>query len=1182
MEILYFQQASKAFEAKEYRKCLAFLFNLKVWRKDAVNLLVVSSYNHWKSCKDDKSTVNYEDAIAFAHASFTRLLDGNIPFHLISPKDYLLLTHIYLSEGNLHDALMIMNLASARGYLEDIFIVAQTFLILKRIGKSSDIQRYHQFMVSELLIIASTLKPQQQYPDRLDRIAMSGVFLFCANQLRIQIGADLSSTSDKVLLLRTFCSAAYLLTQGDRIDDWDILLKWFKDTSTWASIGCALKDGPFILLAEECFWIGFCKIPLDETFIAMVYDCMVETKRNDKIYSLLSVAYSISPWNIFVRQKLYEISSHESVVNGNEWIVLMNAQMVHIITIQRLFRGYSLRRKWFKVSKYLRELRDDFFAKIEISETMFKQYFVRLKRNIFYLWKVNARRRRVLTLFAVIKMQSFFRAYRARFTYVKKRRMVARANGQFLTALFMRESRVRLKYFRKWFDVYFQIRKKNAAFLIADVLLANGYNQLLVQGMGIILALLRIHKAHELKRRFKLWILRYNAAVRRHAIATIRFFVRNKLLSAAEKALEEQLSILEADISIRRTTDEYRSNFLPLLREMWKRWDFLYKQLVNLRKRHRMVQCLQSRFRCRRSKLLLKAAITRKECQSSYLFFHRRKKLSFTFLVWRTLRSSLVIQRSYRCYVSRKIFNIRYIRSQRVEYHLAKRRAEIKLDTFKRWIVYLYICRKDLSLYRKLLKNSFNRWDHLRNLGIIHKRKRYAVKLIISVHMAFLRFAFRLFASACRSERQFISVTKISLVLTRFKTKSAFQLLRKHCAAQTLLRKRMVRIFGGEYPLKFLTCSMVCKADVFKLWHRLQLNLIDVRVRAAMILSRTLLEQIGRILSFRRLCIVKIQAAFRGGRGRNVAAVWRNRVRHFEEIMLLIQRKQAYALWFKLKATIANRIKAKLLINHFLWNVMYRLRTSKLVDVENKMLVNYAKVAISLVFHRSTVMKAFRAFQLALLLKPFRNEVQQPFKELANVRRIEPTSEKKYSRTKLTRSDISISNHEFHNELFHATLTSTLRTSCLLYDGTLKISHNELSYCVWNAQSLFISCLDIPIVAAASRHFRGAKIVFHDCPMGKLLISFVASLLEDGPADCRLLEGTSVCSRVEGSPKRGLSLHFVNTNPHPIIFFGLGSQLGHMCNNLSLFRFIEEIEFTTSSTGYFGTMRLLFSMQVGL
>lgn len=86
-------------------------------------------------------------------------------------------------------------------------------------------------------------------------------------------------------------------------------INWMKKPETWIEIGKYLEQTPYLLLAEESFWIAFlCNPRSDERAI----DCLrllVEHNRVSESYSLCEKMYAFNKWNMHCRKQLLEYDS---------------------------------------------------------------------------------------------------------------------------------------------------------------------------------------------------------------------------------------------------------------------------------------------------------------------------------------------------------------------------------------------------------------------------------------------------------------------------------------------------------------------------------------------------------------------------------------------------------------------------------------------------------------------------------------------------------------------------------------------------------------------------------------------------------------------------------------------------------------------------------------------------------
>lgn len=1181
MENLYVDQAQKAFNAKEYRKCLAFLGNIKIWNVQSVELLVQSSYIHWKTALENKSTGNYDSALALAHKAFTRLLDGGIPHELISAEDYIMLTHIYLCEGNLTSALMITNLASARGYLEDILIVTQSFLILKRLGKSSDVSRYYDFMVSKLLLISSTLHGNLHSKLGETNNVLCAIFLFCANQLRVNmnISRNQELPHEKILLFQTFCGSAFYLYSQKKSGDLGAILDWFKDHEIWMSLANQLKKGPFILLAEELYWVCFCRSTLEELYVSLVYGCMVETNRFESIPLFLGNVFSMAPWNLFVREKLLNWAITSSDNKGVQWSELLQMQNISIVKVQKFYRGYRLRKNWQIMVNNLRKIRDEFYRKILVSDQMFSNYQKTMVGMLFKSWKGNVKILKYAKVLSAVRVQAFYRASGARWNYAKRRKVIMEANSKFLVASLMQNARLRFRYFRKWFDNYFEIRKRHAAQTISDVLIANGYNQLLVKGMSVILALLRIHRVHEVQRRFKHWINRYQAARKRHAVATIRFFVRRSLLRAADKVVEEKLMKLEMDVSVRRTT-EFRSNYLPLLRQMWLHWYKLFNNAVNFRKRCRMVLCLQTRFRRSQAHKVLQSIFIRHECQTTFVRSNRIKRISLIFKFWRSLRSSRVLQRAFRCHHAFRRFAKLLSKKNRITAHHENCLYKWKKKIWHHWIRFVYIAKKDAKRQRLGLVDTWNRWKYVAQLAKAILRKDSLAKLCGTLHKVFMRCCFRRMVEHSKGALAQRRLKTAIVLLTRYNIRNTFHKLRTQCSLQAILKLQLRKLGIATKRNVLITLAYTRISYCFEVWKILHDSCYQHRVDVASNMAAIVWKQLIWSIDVRNRCVVKIQSAVRGYKCRLQAKIYIARLRIMDEVITTCAGKMVRVFWKKWYSICTARIKAKHVLNKFFSMITKRLQVDKYdkINQQNNQKIELIRTAAK--FKLSELKRSFQAFIIAFLFETS----TIPLDKLLNNIRHRGHSETVIKNFKHSRKDPLRGGYrlnkipssfcqkfEFQSELFHATMQSTLRTHCLIYDNSVDVTHDELLACIHHASSVFISKID-HVIIEGSKHFRGKKIVIHDCDASSLLVSLVGAIL---------FQSEQNTDHADNKTWSKIQLHFININARRNYFLQV---IALMCDSensrLYLRRDIEEIEFNTTSIGYLCCLKLMFMVKV--
>jgi hypothetical protein len=188
----YYKKALDSYKVKDYKVCLIFVNQIDVVNNiKYANLLLNCTYDYWKDSflhpkkkKRYQHLDNYEDALyindlnnchdnsvedeevedvtsiidqenntkllQLFQDNYTKVLtNNNLP---LLPYDYIRISYLYLSQGNLNGGLKILTLASVRGYLEEPLIIIQSWSIMRRISDEEETMKTIEYLSSTLIL----------------------------------------------------------------------------------------------------------------------------------------------------------------------------------------------------------------------------------------------------------------------------------------------------------------------------------------------------------------------------------------------------------------------------------------------------------------------------------------------------------------------------------------------------------------------------------------------------------------------------------------------------------------------------------------------------------------------------------------------------------------------------------------------------------------------------------------------------------------------------------------------------------------------------------------------------------------------------------------------------------------------------------------------------------------------
>ena len=203
----YYKKAFDSYKIKDYKVCLIFVNQIDVVNNiKYANLLLNCTYDYWKDSflyhpkkkkkkkyqhldhhdddlymndvnkyhdnsveeemeeKEEEEDDNDDDEditsiidqdnnnklLQLFQDNYTKVLTNN---HLpLLPYDYIRISYLYLSQGNLNGGLKILTLASVRGYLEESLIIIQSWSIMRRISDEEETMKTIEYLTSTLIL----------------------------------------------------------------------------------------------------------------------------------------------------------------------------------------------------------------------------------------------------------------------------------------------------------------------------------------------------------------------------------------------------------------------------------------------------------------------------------------------------------------------------------------------------------------------------------------------------------------------------------------------------------------------------------------------------------------------------------------------------------------------------------------------------------------------------------------------------------------------------------------------------------------------------------------------------------------------------------------------------------------------------------------------------------------------
>lgn len=877
LQAQYFSKAAEAYREKEYKYCLILLRKVDLNEYRTVSLLVNCSYDYWKatcmaavesrsvsratsrpgsavakhiqpnpqsighlmSVKENTSA-EFEMVLKTIKESFTKLL-ANVKVVPIKQYDYIRLTHVYLAEGSLHGALQVLQLASARGFLEDPLIVLQSWSIMKRISNERDALGAMTYLVSTLVIetsqrkrtsnsrqgarikhdrpgtgtgtgagtmngtgrsVASTQSLYSTTMALLDAIEVGKkqlfvsesdlpleyLYLHCAafvHRQALKCKHDNKLYNKHLGELAAVLSEAYFITHYTINEDAQSLNAWFNTPQLWLDMAAKLDIyTPYVLLAQDSLWEAFVRSPLDEQAIVAYVNSLIRNKCKNDVPQLLAQAMEINPWNLFVRNALYELDC-TLVANpaDRHWAEMFIHDDKYAVMVQSVVRGWRLRTHWDTVYQRIFQRKDKYQARKMAAIKKGIEIWRGHKRTVFRNWKIFIEEYKAQKFLCSSMIQAHWRGRMWRYWYTYYRQRIAMANFMYIIAVQKMRDRRRVERFQHWYNLHMQMVRRRAANLVTDVLYMNGYSRVLRNGMDFLVTVIRVKRKYMYRRIMHFWHEKMAEKRQRRARTTIRFFVRNVYarqgMAEKEEQMAQVLEILNAKASV-----DFKKNNLPLLRDKWGIWRRSYVRIANANKIDRLASQLALLFFQYRGREMRRGQRARVEAQMAFVrstWYHRVHKI---FEPWRLHAGAMKIQRAMRVRRAARVYK-RLLRIDRSVLDMKeKKKEDIKRRILWRWNKHNFLLHREQIRAARVIVKLFR-------LIMIRAtvRKKCASKLhlgvlIDKIHSGHFRMCLRRLKTRTVYASRFVMINRMTHALRKGVLRSAYYVWTHFIAAQ--------------------------------------------------------------------------------------------------------------------------------------------------------------------------------------------------------------------------------------------------------------------------------------------------------------------------------------------------------------------------------------------------------------
>ena len=719
-------------------------------------------------------TDDQTEALETAKKAFTQLLGGSNR-KMIQAFDYIRLSHIYITEGALSGALQICQLGQARGHLENSLVVIQMWSLLKRLNnKDREAEQCMQYLVSAVQLETRenidndpSKKSAQAGPItgfimvQNSDLPLAYIYLFCASYLQrkhvLLLTQDRNNPnlrtngSKERELCYNMLAEAYFVRYNLHTNNLKDLMAWFMDSDMFFEIAVYLENTAFPLLAEEALFESFMRSPLETLPLEYLISLMFKHKRGAKryVYEVMKKAYAFNPWNMFVRAWVsdyedYEKSKYKMYENKFQKRFEKERQLACLI--QGHIRGYLLRvKRWPAIYWAAKKKKDEFVGKRHVADMAYIQVQKALLKDRVRRWKEYSKYLKELRRQSSIKMQTHIRRMLALNRCRKMYSRAMRANGLFLLMSQNYYDLQRTRAFRKWDAIWRQRVLDRSATTLVETLISNGYSKVFHAACDQILKIIRVRRKWSNRKYYHQIRIRYLVRQKRHARATIRFFLRAQIERAKEQKRKEILERRERNVEILQAKST--AYILPLMSKHWDMWREVLHEKRCVLARAMIRVWLPRRWAKIKARAVVRLKRVKNERHRAFEMQCLFRRIGRYLFFWQRDAAVRPIQRKLRMrFAWKKRKRLAFIHKRINEITRVKNTA-LKIWAIWRCRKYLFLIRREYHRAARKITLCFQQWLKWKHIKRASRRKPVAYNLLWMMHCKVLGRAFKKMAS---------------------------------------------------------------------------------------------------------------------------------------------------------------------------------------------------------------------------------------------------------------------------------------------------------------------------------------------------------------------------------------------------------------------------------------------------
>ena len=267
----------------------------------------------------------------------------------------------------------------------------------------------------------------------------------------------------------------------------------------------------------------------------------------------------------------------------------------------------------------------------------------------------------------------------------------------------------------------------------------------------------------------------------RHAVACLRFFVRDVFLKIRNRKKVAQITLITNNNALKETQRRLNAHLLKAKFDLWRQIYVLRQSKIAYNTLATRMPILYARFKARRKLAQLRV---RREFIISRSQGQRCRDFNHTFYRWRLLTSTLRIQRVARIFIAKCALFRRVSLKERIIAHGIKKIVNCKVNYIQSWCHFIKRRRFRRKVARNCIVKFLRKYQFFRQLGRKFLKNNRLLSFLLLVDLKHKRKCFGQLHRMVFGLKQFQCMKRMCQILNRLVLADAFKIFRSNSRDQ--------------------------------------------------------------------------------------------------------------------------------------------------------------------------------------------------------------------------------------------------------------------------------------------------------------------------------------------------------------------------------------------------------------